>query len=107
MTCYAVDSRIVLGILCPEFNGSSTNLYISSELIFEIIKSFEDSKRVGNIAISFLACVVAAINYSIKSYKIYRNGYDSKIGKWLVYSYSPLVIVSMGGIMFYYGVVAI
>ena len=61
----------------------------------------------GLAAISFLACVVAVINYSIKSYKIYRNGYDSIIGKWLVYSYSPLVIVSMGGIMFYYGVVAI
>ena len=38
----------------------------------------------GIAAISFFACVVAVINYSIQSYKIYRYGHDSKTRKWLV-----------------------
>ena len=61
----------------------------------------------GLAAISFLACFVAIINYSIESYKIYRNGQVSPVRKWLVYLYSPLVVTSMAIIMFYYGVVAI
>lgn len=61
----------------------------------------------GLAAISFLACIVAVINYSIKSYKIYRNGQVSALRKWLVYLYSPLVVTSIAIIMIYYGVAAI
>ena len=61
----------------------------------------------GLAAISFLACIVAVINYSIKSYKIYRKGHVSATRKWLVYLYAPLVVTTMAIIMLYHGVVAI
>ncbi len=61
----------------------------------------------GLATVSFLACIVAVINDSIKSYKIYRKGQVSAIRKWLVYLYSQLVVTSMAIIMLYYGVVEI